>query len=63
MKKVVFILGIIFFIIGSIQFGRYISSYSILTEYGKGFVWGSILLSLIGVLFIYLGLRKKKNRL
>jgi hypothetical protein len=34
-------------------------SYSNLTPYGKGFVWGSVLLILFGGLLIFWGFRKR----
>jgi hypothetical protein len=61
MKKIILILGIIISLIGIYQSGRYFLDYSTLSQYGKGYVWGSIILFLIGVVLIYLGLKKKKT--
>jgi len=61
MKKSALIIGIVLLLIGFVQGIRYFSEYNILTQYGKGYVWGSIFLFSMGILFIYLGLRKKKN--
>ncbi|NLB67472.1 MAG: hypothetical protein GX798_03310 [Bacteroidales bacterium] len=62
MKKVSLILGIILALIGFFQVIRYIFEYNTLMQYGKGYVWGSIILFAIGLLLIYFGLRKKKNK-
>jgi len=61
MKKVALIIGIVLSLIGLFQGGRYFFDYNILTQYGKGYVWGSVLLLLIGILLIYFGLKKKKT--
>ena len=61
MKKLALIIGIISSLIGFFQVVRYLFDYNVLTQYGKGYVWGSILLLLIGILLIYLGLRKRKT--
>ena len=62
MKKVSLILGIILALIGFFQVIRYIFEYNTLMQYGKGYVWGSIILFAIGLLLIYFGLRKKKTK-
>ena len=61
MKKIALIIGIVLSLIGFIQCFRYFFDYNMLTPYGKGYVWGSILLFLLGILLIYIGLRKKKT--
>lgn len=61
MKKSTLILGIVLLLIGFIQGIRYFFDYHALTQYGKGYVWGSFFLFLLGVSSIYIGLRKKKN--
>ena len=62
MKKVFLILGIILALIGFFQGIRYIFDYNTLMQYGKGYVWGSIILFAIGLVLIYFGLRKKKTK-
>ena len=62
MKKVFLILGIILALIGFFQVIRYIFEYNTLMQYGKGYVWGSIILFAIGLVLIYFGLRKKKTK-
>ena len=58
MKKIALATGMVLSFIGCIQGSRYFFDYDALTQYGKGFVWGSIALFLIGVVLIYFGLRK-----
>ncbi len=59
MKIFLLILGIVLGVLGSIQTFKYITDYSVLTQYGKGFIWGSIILIIVGVALIYLSFRKK----
>ena len=59
MKKIGLITGIILTLMGLFQGARYLFYYNDLTAYGKGFVWGSVLLILVGVLLIFFGLKKK----
>jgi hypothetical protein len=61
MKKVLLFVGVILVLLGVFQGGRYIFDYELLSSYGKGYVMGSGLLFLLGVLLIYFGLKKKKT--
>ncbi len=61
MKKVLLIIGIVLSGVSLYQVSQYILNYNMLSEYGKGYVWGSIILFLIGVILILLGIRKKKK--
>ncbi len=61
MKKVALIIGIALSLIGFSQGFRYFFDYHILSQYGKGYVWGSIFLLTIGLVLIYFGLKKKKT--
>lgn len=61
MKKVVLIIGIVLSLIGFFQGFRYCFDYNTLTHYGKGYVWGSMFLLIIGLVLIYFGLKKKKT--
>lgn len=63
MKKIALIIGIILSATGFFQGIRYFFDYNTLTQYGKGYVWGSIFLLTIGLMLIYRGLKKKKNSL
>lgn len=59
MRKIALITGIILSLTGFFQGFRYFFDYNILTQYGKGYVWGSILFLIIGFVLIYFGLKKK----
>jgi len=61
MKKLLLIFGVVFVLLGIFQGGRYIFDYELLSSYGKGYVIGSGLLLLLGVLLIYFGIKKKKT--
>ena len=58
MKKVALIIGIILSLIGALQGFRYFFDYNILTQYGKGYVWGSVFLLAIGIILICLGIKR-----
>ncbi|MGI5850223.1 MAG: hypothetical protein ACOX8Q_09220 [Christensenellales bacterium] len=62
MKKVSLILGIILALVGFFQGIKYVFEYGTLMQYDKGYVWGSIILFVIGLVLIYFGLRKKKTK-
>ena len=61
MKRILLIIGIIFLGIGAMQTFKYINDYSILTQYGKGYIWGSIILLFIGLALILFSKLKMKN--
>jgi hypothetical protein len=60
MKKWIIATGSLITILGLLQGGKYILHYHTLTAYGKGYVWGSILLIFTGIILIIAGCRKKK---
>jgi len=61
MKIISLIIGIVLSLIGFFQGFRYFLDYKTLTQYGKGYVWGSIFLLATGLVLIYFGLKKKKT--
>jgi len=61
MKKWIIIIGTVLFLAGLFQGGRFLMDYNSLTQYGKGYVWGSGLLMLLGFIVILIGLKKKKK--
>ena len=61
MKKVALVIGIILSLIGFFQGFRYFFDYNTLTQYGNGYVCGSIFLLTTGLVLIYFGLKKKKT--
>ena len=60
MKKVALIIGVVLSLIGFFQGFRYFFDYNTLTHYGKGYVWGSIFLLIIGLVLIYFGFKRRK---
>jgi len=61
MKKFSLITGLFLSVVGFFQCYKYLFVYETLTQYGKGYVWGSILLLIMGFLLIYLGAKKRKT--
>ncbi|MFW5707428.1 MAG: hypothetical protein ACOCX0_03155 [Bacteroidota bacterium] len=61
MKKWITITGVVVVLLGLYQGGRYLLDYNDLTSYGKGYVWGSALIVLSGILLIMFGVKKKKT--
>lgn len=61
MKKIIVVLGVLAVLLSLVQGGRYIFDYHELSEYGKGFIWGNIILFIAGILLIITGSRKKKQ--
>ncbi|KOH43874.1 hypothetical protein [Sunxiuqinia dokdonensis] len=61
MKKFLRITGIVLSFFSFLSLLKYIFDYNILSEYGKGYLWGKITLFLIGVVLMYFGLKKTKQ--
>jgi len=61
MKKVFFIAGLALILISIYRGGVYVLDYNLLTEYGRGYVWGCIILFVIGSLLIFLSFKKIKS--
>lgn len=61
MKKLLIIIGILFSLVGIFQTTQYIFDYNILSEYGKGYIWGSSILLALGLFTLTLGIRLKKQ--
>ena len=49
MKKILYTLGILLLLAGIIPLFQYLLDYNVLSEYGKGYVWGKIILVLGGL--------------
>ena len=60
MKTLLKITGAVMLLLGLLQSTRYLFNYNALTVYGKGYVWGSVILTATGTLLICMGLTKKK---
>jgi hypothetical protein len=66
MRVVVLITGILLTLVGGIQTARYVLDFRILSDYGKGFVWGSIILLSVGLTLLVIWFRlfkAKKSKL
>lgn len=61
MKKIALILGIMLTLLGVFQGFRYLFDYNTLTQYGKGYFWGSMFLLITGLVLISFGLIKKET--
>jgi len=60
MKGIILVLGAIFCLAALSRMSLYIMDYIQLSEYGKGFIWGNILLFLFGLGLIIWSRRGKK---
>jgi multisubunit Na+/H+ antiporter MnhG subunit len=52
LKKLLLILGVIACLLALFPLLKFIFDYGLLTEYGKGFIWGKVLLLLFGIFLI-----------
>ena len=60
MKKILLLTGVIVCLIGLLPFLRYIFDYAVLSDYGKGFIWGKLLILFIGISLIFISRNKRK---
>lgn len=58
MKIASTVAGSVLLLIGLLNVIRYISDYNVLAPYGKGFVFGNVLLMALGIMALFYGLRK-----
>jgi hypothetical protein len=63
MKKIALVLGIILVMIGLLQGIRYFLHYNHLTPFGRGYVLGSFLLFLTGLILTFWGLKSSSQKL
>ena len=63
MKKILLSVGVIICFIGIIPLFQYIFDYTELSDYGKGFVWGKVVIIGIGISLIIISRRINKTRL
>jgi hypothetical protein len=61
MKIVLYVIGILIFIFAAIKISQNSFSDSRLSEYGKGYVLGNVVLILVGLLLIFFAWKKKKS--
>jgi len=57
MKKVLFYLGILLCILGFFPLLQYALDYNSISDYGKGYVWGKVVILSIGVGTIFISRR------
>lgn len=62
LRIVLIIIGCLLFVLGAVQGLPHIPDYGKLTDYGKGYVWGSVLLMVIGLLISVFFLKRKSNK-
>lgn len=60
MKKILILVGVVAVLLGCIRGGQYFIHYNALSEYGKGFVAGNLILITVGAVLIYLGIKRKR---
>ena len=60
MRKILLFIGIIVILIGLIPLMSYALDYTELSSYGKGYVWGKIIIVFFGALMIIFSRRLKK---
>jgi len=61
MKKILIIAGGILVFLSVIPIIQFVFYYNELSDYGKGYIWGNVILFLLGSLFLFLGIKKKKK--
>lgn len=62
MKKILFIAGLFIVVLALTALASYIVDYQDLSAYGKGYIWGKVILLLIGIFFIYWGKKKRPRK-
>ena len=61
MKKILIIAGGVLVFLSVIPIIQFVFYYNELSDYGKGYIWGNIILFLLGSLFLYMGIKKKRK--
>lgn len=61
MKRIALVAGIILTLVSLISILQYAPDYAQLSTYGKGFIWGKLLLLALGIGLIVFGGRKQKS--
>lgn len=62
MRIYILILGFLILILGLFQGSKYLTDYEVLTTYGKGYVWGSVILVMLGSGIIIYAWKRMKQR-
>ena len=58
MKYILLIVGGLLAVGSGISIGQYILDYGELSQYGKGYIWGKVLLFMVGWVLLYAGIRQ-----
>ncbi|MCS6990626.1 MAG: hypothetical protein NZL95_02055 [Chitinophagales bacterium] len=61
MRGIFLLLGVILLLAGLIPLARHGLNYGQLTDYGKGYVWGKVILALIGLTLMAVSRNLKKS--
>jgi multisubunit Na+/H+ antiporter MnhG subunit len=61
MKKVLLFFGVIMCLMGIFPLIQYSLDYTKLSDYGKGFVWGKVVILLVGISLIAISRKKNKT--
>jgi len=61
MKTILIIAGGIIVFLSVVPIIQFVFDYNELSEYGKGYIWGNILLFLLGCVLLFVGIKKKRK--
>jgi hypothetical membrane protein len=61
MKTILIIAGGILVFLSVIPIIQFVFDYNELSDYGKGYIWGNVLLFLLGSLLLFMGIKKKRK--
>jgi hypothetical protein len=61
MKRILIIVGGILVFLAIVPIVQYVFEYDQLSNYGRGYIWGNVLLLLLGSLLLYKGVKRKKK--
>ncbi|MFM8178667.1 MAG: hypothetical protein ACKOAG_05730 [Candidatus Kapaibacterium sp.] len=62
MRKLIGAIGTLAMIAGAYQSSLYVRDYNVITQYGKGYVWGSVVLFLSGLGMVTFALKRPRIR-
>jgi len=61
MKYIFYLIGGILLLSSIYSLVQYALDYDVLSQYGKGYIWGKVLMFIIGAVLIYFGFKKSKK--
>ena len=59
MKYILLGLGLLLIFISLISLSQYAYDYIDLSEYGKGYIWGKVIILFVGIILTYFGIKTK----